>query len=74
VLAHFAAVPGLFVTTERRCRIEHVVGVDPDDSGLHGFGKPVGARDVARPDAGRQSINRFVGLPNQIVIVVKADY
>src|SRR5215210_4547116 len=63
VAAHLAAVAGLLVAAEGRGGVEHVVGVNPDHAGLDLPGEAVGARDVARPDAGREAVDRLVGLP-----------
>src|SRR6266404_3272102 len=52
VLAHLTAIARLLVSAKWRGGIEHVVGIDPDDAGLHSFSKAVRACDVARPDAG----------------------
>src|SRR2546427_11679708 len=74
VLAHLAAVARLLVTTERRSGIEHVVGIDPNDSGFHRASEPMRTRDVARPDTRGQSVHRLVRLTNQIVIIIKGDH
>ena len=39
VTAHLAAITGLLVTAKRRSGIEHVVGIDPDKTGLDGLGE-----------------------------------
>src|SRR5687768_4938104 len=43
MLAHFPAVARLLVATKRRCGIEHVIGVDPDNAGFDFLSKPVSA-------------------------------
>src|SRR6266571_1521397 len=73
VLAHLAAITRLLVTAKWRRGIEHIEGIDPDNARLDLLCKAVRARDVARPDAGRQAIDRFVRLLDQIVFVRKGD-
>ena len=75
MLAHFAAIAGLFVTTKWRRGIEHVEGVNPDYAGLDLFCEVVRARNVARPDACRKTINGFVRLLDKIVLILeRADW
>ena len=71
VLAHLSAVTRLLVTAEGRSGIEHVVGIDPDHAGLDLFRETMRARDVAGPDAGRQAVDRFVRLLDQVVFVLE---
>src|SRR5882672_6884631 len=66
VLAHLASVARLLVTTKRRSRIRHVVGIDPDSAGFDRAREAMGPRDVARPDAGRQTVDCVVGLTQQL--------
>src|SRR5205807_2091080 len=60
-MAHLASIAALLVATERRRCIELVVGVDPDNTGFEQSGHLVGFLQVARPDTGRQAVDRFVG-------------
>src|SRR5215213_2053744 len=62
VLAHLAAVAGLFEAAEGRGGVEHIEGVDPDGPGVNLPGEAVRADDVARPDARRQAVDGFVRL------------
>src|SRR5256885_5715748 len=71
--SHLAPVARLFVTTKRRRCIEHVEGIDPNNTRLDLFRKSMCARDVARPNTGRQTVDRVVRLFNQIVFVFEAN-
>jgi hypothetical protein len=64
----------LFVTAKGRSGIEHVVGIDPNDSGMDFFGKTMGPRDVARPDSSGKTVDGVIGLLNQIIFVLERDY
>src|SRR5678815_3420891 len=74
VPAHLAAVARLFVTTEGRRCIEHVVSIDPNNTRLDLFRKTVRARDVPGPDTSRETVDRVVGLLDQLVFVFEADH
>src|SRR5690349_9013316 len=69
VPAHLAAVARLFITTEGRRCIEHVVSIDPNNTRLDLFRETMRAGDVSGPDAGRQTVDRIVRLFDQIVLV-----
>ena len=48
--------------------------VDPDRSGLDALGNPVRLREVARPDGGRQTVDRVVRRRDRLVDVVDLDH
>jgi len=52
MLAEFSPVTGLFVPTERRSRMDHVVRVDPDRSGMHCLREPMSPPEISGPDSG----------------------
>ena len=52
VPAHFATVARLFEAAKRRGGIEHIEGVNPDNSCFDVPGKTMSSRYVTRPDAG----------------------
>src|SRR2546423_3945221 len=73
VLAHLASIAGLLVAAEGRGRVHHVVGVYPDDARLYLAREAVRARDVARPDASGESVGDFVGLTDEVALVLEGD-
>src|SRR5215217_6470984 len=74
VPAHLAAVARLFITTEGRRCIEHVVSIDPNNTRLDLFRETVRARDVSGPNPGGQAVDRVVCLLEQIVFVFETDH
>src|ERR1700680_3703962 len=66
--AHFAPPTGLLVTTERQCRIEYVVAVDPDGPSLELRRQSVRLTEVAGPDASRKPIDAVIRLSDQILV------
>src|ERR1700676_665868 len=69
--AHFAPPTGLLVTTERQCRIEYVVAVDPYGPRLELRRQGVRLTDVAGPDAGCEPINAVIRLAEQILVHIR---
>src|SRR5215216_5793094 len=73
VPAHLAPVARLLITTKGRRCIEHVEGIDPDNTRLDLFRETMRARDVPGPDSSGQPIDRVVCLLEQIVFVFESD-
>jgi hypothetical protein len=59
--AQFEADARLLVSTKRQGQVEHIVGVDPDRTGLQRIEIAVRAIDILGPDARPQSKARLVG-------------
>src|SRR5947209_4210564 len=70
-MAHLATVAALFVATERCGCVELVVGVDPDNAGFEQSSHLVGFLEVARPDTGRQAVDRFVGTSGHFLYILE---
>src|ERR1700690_93198 len=66
--AHFAAPTGLLVATERQCRVEDVVAIDPDGSSLYLRRQQVFLTDVTSPDTSREPIDAVIRLSDQILV------
>ena len=54
-------------------RVEDVVAVDPDGAGAKARGDLVGFVDVARPNAGRETVFGVVGLGDQVVDIAERN-
>src|SRR6266404_5588176 len=74
VLTHLASVTRLLITSERRRGVHHIVGIDPDHARFDRFCETMRTRDVLRPYAGRQTINRIVRFLDQLVIILESDH
>src|SRR5260370_23419255 len=68
--AHFAPPTGMIVTTERQRRVEDVVAIGPDGSGLYLRRQQVCLTDVTSPDTSREPIDAVIRLSDQILIHV----
>src|SRR5262245_11794801 len=73
VATELTAVAALLVAAERRGGVEHVVAVDPHGTGPDGARHPVRLAHVARPDAGREAVERVVALQDRVVLVLEGD-
>src|SRR5262249_25213343 len=73
VLAHLASVARLLVAPERRCGIEHVVSIDPDDARFDCPSEAMCPRDIARPDSRGQAIDRVIRFLNQFIVIFESD-
>src|SRR5579883_3665228 len=71
---HVFAEAALLVATVRHLRGDGDMFVDPDRAGLYLRRDAIGAKYVARPDRGRQSIIAVVGEPYTLRLVVEGQY
>src|SRR5258708_36292676 len=64
----------MFVTAEGRSGIEHIVGIDPDYAGFNLFRETMRASDIRGPDAGGETVDSFVSLLDQVVLILKRNH
>src|SRR5271156_1677034 len=72
-MATFTAPSRLLVAAERQGWIKHVVAVEPHRSGAKLGSDTVRFADVARPDRGRESVDRIVGELDDLVRIIEGN-
>src|SRR5215471_13641417 len=72
-IAAIATDAGILQTAKWRRQMAHILGIDPDHSGLKPAAEAERARDVRSPYISRQTILRIVGDPQRFGFVPEGD-